>query len=160
MRKLTIVLGVAAALVAGSVATASAQRRGGGPGDGPGFGGPGDRRQGIDGPRRPGRPFVRARLFRGFRQLDLSADQKTKVREILEKSRLEVAPLMKQLQEKRRVARTAIQAGTAPEAARAEIRTSTEALRKQIGDAREKTRAEVRSVLTPEQLAKLPNRRR
>ena len=123
MHKLIIALGIAATTVAASASTLSAQRPGGPGGQGPAFGGPGEGRPGIGAPRRPGGPVRRHQILRGLRALDLSPDQQAKVRDIVEKSRAETAPLMKEL-----------------------------------ADIRMKTRESIRGVLTPEQLAQLPNR--
>ena len=100
--------------------------------------------------------MFRARIARGLRQLDLTPEQRTKVREVLQKSKAEAAPLAKQLRDQRQSVRAAIQSGTAPEVARAEAKAASESVRTQLRDIAAKTRAEIRGLLTPEQIEKLP----
>jgi Spy/CpxP family protein refolding chaperone len=118
MQKLIIALGLAATVAAGA-STLSAQRSG----EGSRFGERGEGRPGIGGPRRAGGPMRRHQILAGLRAVDLSSEQQAKVREIMQKSRADSAPLLKEL-----------------------------------ADIRLKTRENVRGVLTPEQLAKLPSR--
>jgi Spy/CpxP family protein refolding chaperone len=143
MRKVIIGVGVAAVVAMVSAATVEAQR----------FGGPGERRPGIGGPRRPGP----ARMLRRMTQLDLTAEQRTAVRDVLAKSRAEAAPLLKQVREQRHAMRAAIQSGAAPETARANMRTALAEVRKQLMQIRQNTREAVKGVLGAGQAAKAPN---
>ena len=148
MRKLIIIVGVAATVLALGAPAAEAQRSGGPGGRGPGIGAPG---------RPGGGPMNR---LRALRRLDLSAEQKAQVKDIAASTRSEAAPLLKQLREQRQAVRAAIEAGTPAETARAEARATLGGLRQQLQDIRQKTRAAIRGVLTPEQIDRLQARRR
>jgi Spy/CpxP family protein refolding chaperone len=142
MRRLFIAVGVVATVATLGVSTVEAQR----------LGGPGGRRPGIGGPARAGVPLAQ---MRALRQLDLSAEQKAQVKDILAKTRGEVGPLLRQLREKRQAVRQSIQAGTPPDTARAEAQEGLAELRKQVLEARQKTHTALRGVLTPAQVDKL-----
>lgn len=164
MRKLIVVLGVAAVAGVLGASTVDAQRLGG-TGGRPGVGvlrGGGQRlRLPLGGPRRAGRAFL---AIRGLRQLDLTAAQRAQIRDIVTRSRDEMSPLLKQVRDKRQEMRAAIQGGTAPNEARSTARASLADVQQQLSEIRAKTRTAIRSVLTPEQQEKLktlrPNRPR
>jgi Spy/CpxP family protein refolding chaperone len=143
MRNMLMAVGVALAVLTIGVPAAEAQRRGGPGGPDARFGGRGGPGGGPGGLRRGG-PLGR---LRALRQLDLSADQKAQVTNILKNARDEAKPVVAALREKRRALRAAIDSGTGREAARSEFKTSTADLREHLREIRQKTRSAVRSAV-------------
>jgi Spy/CpxP family protein refolding chaperone len=95
------------------------------------------------------------RLLELRSELDLTADQRSQIREIVKSHRQELSSVIKPVVEKRRALRDATLAENASEAA---IHTAADELGKAIGDAAvvgSKIKVEVRQVLTPEQQEKI-----
>jgi Spy/CpxP family protein refolding chaperone len=86
-------------------------------------------------------------------ELNLTADQREQIRQIIQSRRVEIANALRPIVEKRRALRDAVMADTTDEQA---IRAAAGNLATSIGDAAvlaAKVRSEVAKVLTPEQLA-------
>jgi Spy/CpxP family protein refolding chaperone len=89
-------------------------------------------------------------------ELNLSDDQKTKVKAIVVSHKTEIAAVIKPLVEHKRAIRDAMLAKDGTD--EAGIRAATDAMAKSLGDAAvlgAKIRAEARTVLTPEQMKKI-----
>jgi Spy/CpxP family protein refolding chaperone len=88
-------------------------------------------------------------------ELDVTAEQRTQIREIVKSHRQEIAAVLKPVAEKRQALRDATLIENANEAA---IHAAADELGKVIGDAAvvgATIKTEVRNVLTPEQRAKI-----
>lgn len=105
----------------------------------------------------PGRPFGRGMHSpMPFGQLNLSADQKTRVEAIFEKHREADQPLFEQLRTANESLRSAIFGSASPEAGQIEDLTNQIAeLEAKALRARIATQVELASVLTPEQRQKM-----
>jgi Spy/CpxP family protein refolding chaperone len=108
-----------------------------------------------------GRPilnFIRNHFHRAWdmrSKLNLSDDQKTKIRQTVAGHKTEIAGMVKEVGEKRQALRDAVLAETPNETA---IRAAADELGKAIGDAAVKASkivGEVRKDLTPEQVEKI-----
>lgn len=111
-----------------------------------------------DGPARPLRMFLSGqfgRLLELRSELDLTTEQRNKIRDVITSHKAEIATAIKPVVEKRRALREATLATNVDETA---IRAAANDLGRAIGDAAvvgAKVKAEVRAVLTPEQQKKL-----
>ena len=116
-----------------------------------------------EGPRGPDRGGPGMRGPRPFAQLNLSDEQRTKVRAIVQKHRDADRSTMEQLRAARQSLRAAIFSSSTPDTAELEQLTSQIAdLQAQLLKARTAAQLEVASVLTVEQrqkMASLPQRR-
>jgi periplasmic protein CpxP/Spy len=107
---------------------------------------------------RPVRMFLSGQLGRLLElrsELDLTADQRSQIREIVKSHRQEIADAIRPMVEKRRALRDATLAENANEAT---IRAAADELGKAIGDAAvvgSHVKAEIHKVLTPEQQEKI-----
>jgi Spy/CpxP family protein refolding chaperone len=164
MRKV-IILSTAATLVIG-LASASLFAQGrGGPGRGEGRdGGPnvqagdhqGPRRGGPGGPGRPGGRFGAGPGTIGLgRHLDLTADQRTKVQELMRGSRDKAGPILDQLRVAQNDLRRELFADTSDEVKVKEFSAKVTELRNQMADIRISTSASIAEVLTPAQREKM-----
>ena len=108
-----------------------------------------------------GRPilnFIRKHFQRSWElrsKLDLSEDQKTRIRQTVAGHKTEIVGMVKEVSEKRQALRDAVLAETPDEAS---IRAAADELGKAIGDAAvkaSKIAGEVRKDLTPEQMEKI-----
>lgn len=153
------------ATIAGGIATVGAHAAppGGGPGCGygPGAMGAGAQGMGFGGPGMgygPHRFDPEARIERMADQLDLTKEQRDKVRAIVDKSRPQTRELRDKLADNRKQLRTLVQQGNAKEA---DVRKLADAQGKLMADMivqRTKVRNEIHAVLTPEQREKLQQR--
>lgn len=125
-----------------------AERRGESWGKGEGKGHRGGRRGGEFG----GRGF-------GFRGIDLTDDQKARVRQIHESHRAATQGLREQLRAKRRELRQLEQGATFDEALAAQKLTEAAAVEAKLMGDQFRMRQELQSVLTPEQKTQLEQRR-
>lgn len=145
---------VALALILAGSATAIAQRPGG-PGRGD--------RSGVENTDRqrpmrggPGRFGAQGPMFGGVkRNLDLTAEQRTKVQGIVDGVRVKVGPLAEELRVAERALRAEVFADTKDQAKIAGLSSHVQALHKQIADIRLETTSEISGVLTPEQREKV-----
>lgn len=88
-------------------------------------------------------------------ELDITAEQRTQIRDIVKSHKADLAAVLKPVAEKRRALRDATLAENSNEAA---IRTAADDLGKAIGDAAvvgAKIKAEIQTVLIPEQREKI-----
>jgi len=167
MRK-TIIVSTTAALVLGLASASLVAQRQPGPGRGEGRDRPGvEAGDNQRGPRRTGPdgagPGVRGpgRFGGGFGfgvppgALDLTADQRTKVRDIVQSAGTKSAPLAGELRTAEASLRTALFAETRSDADVREAATKVIELRQQMADIRISTSASIADVLTPEQREKV-----
>ncbi len=105
----------------------------------------------------PGRHMAyRNRMQRNaFRQLDLTADQKTQIRQIRQKERPEILALRKDVRAKRQEIRQAYQNGSFNEAVATQKLTELAPIEAKLMAERYKVHQEILSVLTPQQKEKL-----
>ncbi|MDX6497547.1 MAG: motif family protein [Blastocatellia bacterium] len=115
--------------------------------------GRGGRGQGMQGGMQGG---MHGMMFRG---LNLTDDQKSKIKQISESFRERTQPLRQELQTKRQALRQADAGGTFNEAAATQTLTETAGLEAKLLGERFKTRQEMLSVLTPEQKTQLEQKR-
>ncbi|MDX6304740.1 MAG: periplasmic protein CpxP/Spy [Blastocatellia bacterium] len=94
-----------------------------------------------------------------FRGLNLTDDQKSKIKQISESFRERTQPLHQELQTKRQALRQADAGGTFNEAAATQTLTETAGLEAKLMGERFKMRQEMLSVLTPEQKTQLEQKR-
>lgn len=94
-----------------------------------------------------------------FRGLNLTDDQKSKIKQISESFRERTQPLRQELQTKRQALRQADAGGTFNEAAATQTLTETAGLEAKLMGERFKMRQEMLSVLTPEQKTQLEQKR-
>jgi Spy/CpxP family protein refolding chaperone len=164
MRKV-IILSTAAALVIG-LASASLFAQGrGGPGRGEGRDGrpnvqagdnQGSRRGGPGGPGRRGGRFGGGPGMIGLgRNLDLTADQRTKVQELMRGSRDQAGPIVDQLRVAQNNLRRELFADTTDEVKVKEFTAKVTELRSRMADIRISASASIAEVLTPEQREKM-----
>ncbi|HKG45807.1 MAG TPA: Spy/CpxP family protein refolding chaperone [Pyrinomonadaceae bacterium] len=92
---------------------------------------------------------------RGFRQLNLTEDQKAKIKQIRETFAQSNKPLREQLRAKRQELRQASEGGTFNEALATQKLTETASLQAKLMGERHKLHQEMLSVLTAEQKAQL-----
>lgn len=104
---------------------------------------------GEEGPPQPGKHFNSM-----VKDLQLTAQQKQQVKEILAKNRPQSEPLMKQFTTERRAMRTLIQADSFDEAAIRAQSAKMVSLEADLAVQRARIAQEIRAVLTPEQIAK------
>ncbi|MCC7042411.1 MAG: Spy/CpxP family protein refolding chaperone [Acidobacteria bacterium] len=165
MRKIIILSTAAALVVAFASADLFAQRQGG-PGRSEGRDGrpnlqAGDnqapRRGGPGGPGRAGGGrFGGGPGMAGLgRNLDLTADQRTKVQEIVRGSRDKVGPIADQLRVAQNNLRRELFADQKDDARVKELASTVTELRKQMADIRISTSASIAELLTPEQREKM-----
>jgi Spy/CpxP family protein refolding chaperone len=133
---------------------------------GPGRGGPGPGPNGAgvaEGVGRPGGPGFQRRLGVRMRmlgrQIDLTTEQRAKIRDIVAPLRVEAAPVGEELRATIRELRN-VRRAEGPDGAKiADLRSNAQNLRQQLADIRAKVRPSIQDVLTPEQKAKLQERR-
>jgi Spy/CpxP family protein refolding chaperone len=94
-----------------------------------------------------------------FRGLNLTDDQRSKIKQISESFRERTQPLHQELQTKRQALRQADAGGTFNEAAATQTLTETAGLEAKLMGERFKMRQEMLSVLTPEQKTQLEQKR-
>jgi len=94
-----------------------------------------------------------------FRGLNLTVDQKSKIKQISESFRDRTQPLRQELRTKRQALRQAGAGGTFNEAAATQTLTETAGLEAKLMGERFKMRREMLSVLTPEQKTQLEQKR-
>jgi len=94
-----------------------------------------------------------------FRGLNLTVDQKSKIKQISESFRERTQPLRQELRTKRQALRQAGAGGTFNEAAATQTLTETAGLEAKLMGERFKMRQEMLSVLTPEQKTQLEQKR-
>ena len=94
-----------------------------------------------------------------FRGLNLTVDQKSKIKQISESFRERNQPLRQELRAKRQALRQAGAGGTFNEAAATQTLTETAGLEAKLMGERFKMRQEMLSVLTPEQKTQLEQKR-
>jgi protein CpxP len=88
-------------------------------------------------------------------RLGVSAEQKAQIRDVLGKYRPETEPAVRQLAAERRALRKMIQGGAADEAAIRVQAAKVASLESDLAVVRARAAKEVRTLLTPEQLARL-----
>lgn len=145
MKKVTVALLIASVLTIGLVGLVFAQKRGGegfggGHHGGPGFGGPG----GVP-------PFFFGKIAD---ELGLSEEQKTQAKQILEDSKTRLQPIMESLRNGHETAKTLGTNGTYDEKAVLALANQQAELTKQIIVEKEKIKAQLFGILTPEQRTK------
>jgi P pilus assembly/Cpx signaling pathway, periplasmic inhibitor/zinc-resistance associated protein len=94
-----------------------------------------------------------------FRGLNLTVDQKSKIKQISESFRDRTQPLRQELRTERQALRQAGAGGTFNEAAATQTLTETAGLEAKLMGERFKMRQEMLSVLTPEQKTQLEQKR-
>lgn len=120
------------------------------------FGGPRDGGTAMDPPQEaidgghggmgPGRHFARM-----AKELNLTEDQKTQIKTILESERQNAAPLRKQLAENREEMRKAIESQPFDESAVRALATRQNAARVELIVSRARVKSQIHALLTPEQ---------
>lgn len=142
MKKITVALLIASVLTVGLVGLVFAQKRGG-----EGFDGHGGRGFG-----KPGFPPI----FFGkiAEELGLTEEQKTQAKQILEASKTKIQPIMEGLKNGHDTAKTLGTNGTYDETAVANLANQQAELTKQLIIEKEKTKAQLFAILTPEQRTK------
>lgn len=109
--------------------------------------------QQVGGPRQQGqRPARRSQMME---QLGLSAEQKQKVKALMEQGKGQSKSLNEQLKTKRQAMMQYLQSPNASEAKAKSMNNEINDIQRQLSELRLKTWFDMRSILTPEQLQKL-----
>jgi Spy/CpxP family protein refolding chaperone len=103
---------------------------------------------------RPHRKELRERFLEGMQELNLTEDQKTQLRKIMEESRPSMEPLTKSLNEERRALMELIRKSPVDETAIRETATKIGSLEGDVAVGRAKIAEKMRAILTPEQAKK------
>jgi Spy/CpxP family protein refolding chaperone len=142
MKKVTVALLIASILTIGLVGLVFAQKRGG-----EGFGGHHGKFGGPGGMP----PFFFGKIAE---ELGLSEEQKTQAKQVLEDSKTRVQPIMESLKNGHETAKTLGTNGTYDEKAVLALANQQAELTKQLIVEKEKTKAQLFAILTPEQRTK------
>jgi Spy/CpxP family protein refolding chaperone len=160
-KTLLIATAIAGGIAAGGVQAAPPWGGGAGCGYGPGAMGAGPHGAGFGGPGigyGPHRFDPEARIERMADALDLTKEQRDKVRAIVDKSRPQTRELHDKLADNRNQLRALMQQGNAKEADVRKLADAQGKLKADMIVQRTKVRSEIHAVLTPEQREKLQKR--